>query len=251
MISAMLDGGMAARMFQVSTTYALALDNDDICAFDFTKGSMSQGHALLTYRNNIFKKLQDLPVSWKWKYYYHERRYDYDPIPYHTDIILQGYFGSFKYFNHRRKEVIELFRNPEITDNINLNFRNSISLHVRRGDYLENASHICGEDYYKKALEFIDSQTQIDHIYVVSDDIPWCKKTFKDQRIQFIEGPDYLDFYIQTLCPHNILANSAFSSMATFLNENENKIVVAPAIWHGVIEDKDFQDIFCNDWNFI
>lgn len=252
MISAMLDGGLAARMFQIVTTYALALDNNDECAFNFSMGSMSQDHPPLTYRYNVYRKFNDLPAGWKPEVMYTERRYDYDPIPYHRNMILRGYFTSERYFSHRRKDIIDLFKDRETIDKINLDFENSVSLHVRRGDYLVNASYVCPESYYKKALELIDKDTQIDHIYVVSDDIFWCKETFKDKRIKFIEGvPDYYDLYIQMLCSHNIIANSNFSRMATFLNENPNKIVYAPAVWFGGSMAREVKDVFFNDWNYI
>lgn len=252
MITAMLDGGLAARMFQIATAYAVALDHNDECAFNFSMGSMSQDHPLLTYRYNVFRKLKDLPVDWKWKAFYTEKRYDYDPIVYWPDMILRGYFTSEKYFSHRRKEIIELFKDQETIDKITLDFTNSLSLHVRRGDYLVNASHVCPESYYKKALEFMETRAVIDHIYIVSDDIPWCKETFKDDRIMFIEGvPDYFDLYIQTLCTHNIIANSNFSRMATFLNENPNKVVCAPAVWYGGPMAREIKDVFCNDWNYL
>jgi hypothetical protein len=115
-----------------------------------------------------------------------------------------------------------------------------------------NASHVCPESYYKKALEFMETRAWIDHIYIVSDDIPWCKATFKDSRIAFAEGvPDYYDFYIQTLCTHNIIANSTFSRMATFLNESPNKVVIAPAVWFEGSIANEIKDQFLNDWNFI
>ena len=91
MITAMLDGGMAARMFQVATAYAVALDNNDECAFNFSMGSMSQDHPVLTYRHNIFHKLKDLPTDWAWRAYYTEKRYDYDPIVYFKDMILRDW----------------------------------------------------------------------------------------------------------------------------------------------------------------
>lgn len=252
MITAMLDGGVAARMFQVATAYALALDNNDECAFNFSMGSMSQDHPLLTYRNNVFKRLKDLPVDWKWKAFYTEKRYDYDPIVYYPNMILRGYFASERYFNHRRKEIIELFKDEDTINKIKLDFTNSVSLHVRRGDYLVNASYVCPESYYKKALDFIEERAWIDHIYIVSDDIPWCKETFKDSRITFIEGvPDYYDLYIQTLCTHNIISNSNFSRMATFMNENPNKVVIAPAVWFGGNMANENRDVFFNGWNFV
>ena len=252
MISTMLDGGLGGRMFQIAATYALALDNNDECAFNFSMGSMSQDHPLLTYRDNVYRKLKDLPTNWKPESVYTERRYDYDPIPYRKNMILRGFFASERYFNHRRKEIIELFKDQGTIDTIKLDFRNSVSLHVRRGDYLVNASHVCSESYYKNALEFMDSQTQIDRIYIISDDISWCKETFKDRRVTFIEGvADYIDFYIQTLCTHNIMANSTFSRWGAYLNENENKIVCAPSVWFGGAIANQITDVFLNDWNFI
>ena len=252
MISAMLDGGLGGRLFQIATTYALALDNNDECAFNFSMGSMSQDVPLLTYRDNVYSKFKDLPLDWKPESIYRERRYDCDPIPYRKNMILRGFFSSERYFSHRRKEIIELFKDQQTIKNIKLDFKNSVSLHVRRGDYLVNASYVCPESYYKKALELINREAQIDHIYIVSDDIPWCKERFKDERIIFVEGvPDYIDFYIQALCTHNIISNSTFSRMATFLNENNNKIVYAPATWFSGTIANEITDVFLNDWNFI
>ena len=249
MITAKLCGGIGSRMFQIATAHALALDNNDECAFDLGMGSISQNHKTSEYWDNILSHVKSLPAGWKEEAYYQEKRYNFDPIPYHKNLMLGGYYGSEKYFNHRRREIIDLFKYPVWTD---LDFTNSVSLHVRRGDYLINASHVCSKEYYKKALEQIDMRTQIDHIYIVSDDITWCKETFRDKRIEFIEGmPDYIDFYIQTFCSHNIIANSTFSRIATFLNENDNKIVIAPAIWfEGTIANQ-ITDVFDNDWIFI
>ncbi len=253
MISAKLCGGLGGRMFQIAAAYALALENGDECAFDLNMGSVSQDHHPSEYRNNVFRKLKDLPPDWKQEAYYQERRYNYDPIPYQKNLMIGGYFSSERYFDKYRKEIIELFKDKETLDILKLiNFKNSVSLHVRRGDYLVNASHVCSEDYYKKALKFMDDKTQIDYINIISDDIPWCKATFEDRRITFIEGvPDYIDFYIQTLCTHNIISNSTFSRWGAYLNENENKIVCAPAVWFGGVIANEITDVFLNDWNFI
>ena len=253
MITAKLCGGLGGRMFQIATAYALALDNDDNCAFNLNMGSIAQGIHPAIYRDNIFRKIKDLPDNWDWGTYYQERRYNYDPIPYQKNLTIGGYYGSEKYFNHRKKEIIDLFGYGKLFKaSLRLDFTDSVSLHVRRGDYLINASYVCPESYYKNALRLIDKETKIDNIYIVSDDIPWCKKTFKDSRIEFFEGvPDYIDFYIQTLCSHNIISNSTFSRMATFLNENEGKIVIAPAVWFGGSMANEALDVFDNNWIFI
>jgi len=39
--------------------------------------------------------------------------------------------------------------------------------------------------------------------------------------------------------------------MATFLNENPDKIIYAPAVWFGGSMANEVKDIFFNDWEFI
>lgn len=252
MISAKLCGGLGGRLFQIATAYALALDNDDVCAFDLLAGTISQEVEMDVYMSNIFKKLNRLPKEWQYSVYYQERDYNYSPIPYSENLMLGGYFGSELYFKHRTKELCELLKEEETINNLDLDFKNSVSLHVRRGDYLINASHVLDADYYRKAIKYMDCVARIDRIYVVSDDIPWCKDTFKDDRITFSENnPPYIDFYVQTQCEHNIIANSTYSRMATNLNENPNKITIAPSVWFGGDLANKITDVFKNKWVFI
>jgi len=105
------------------------------------------------------------------------------------------------------------------------------------------------DDYYNRALAYIESKVQIDYILVFSDDIGWCKANFSDPRIKFIEGqPDYMDMYAMSGCNYNIIANSSFSWWSAYLNENENKIVCAPSGWFGFAFKEDWQDIYCENW---
>jgi hypothetical protein len=39
--------------------------------------------------------------------------------------------------------------------------------------------------------------------------------------------------------------------MATFMNDNPGKIVVAPAVWFGGNLASQITDVFFNDWNYI
>ena len=87
MVSASLCGGLGARMFQIAAAYVLALDNNDECAFHLNMGSLSQGVTPDIYRNNVFKKLKELPAEWQPDVRYHQKRHDYDPIPYQKNII--------------------------------------------------------------------------------------------------------------------------------------------------------------------
>ena len=91
-------------------------------------------------------------------------------------------------------------------------------------------------DYYNRALAIIDSKVQVDHVYVFSDDMKWCKENFKDSRCVFVQWYlDFVDLYLMSLCQHNIIADSTFSWWASYLNVNRSKIVVAPTPWNKCI----------------
>ncbi|HOV15035.1 MAG TPA: alpha-1,2-fucosyltransferase, partial [Spirochaetota bacterium] len=115
---------------------------------------------------------------------------------------------------------------------------NSVSIHVRRGDYVGNIKTlnfhgVCEIDYYIDAINSIKQKVQNPLFFIFSDDIEWCKNNIKDENSIFIdfERDDYVDMYLMTVCKHNIIANSSFSYWAAYLNQNFDKIVIAPKKW--------------------
>lgn len=255
MITSKLIGGLGNQMFIIATTYVLARDNGDDCAFDFSMKPIGQGNISQAYRNNIFKKLKELPPNWKPSSTYKEVGYDYSPIPFQRGMQLSGYFGSEKYFGHRKAEIINLFKEINLLKGIRNMFRgvlnNSVSLHVRRGDYLKfpEVYVLLTADYYNRAIAILDSEVRIDNILVISDDLRWCIRNLKDPRIIFVTGkPDYIDFYLQTLTNYCIMANSSFSWWGSYLNDNEGKIVIAPEIWFKGNNPPNAQHLFLDNW---
>lgn len=241
MLTAKLNGGLCNQLFQIAATYALALDNDDECAFYFDSPVINQGNPARTYKTNVLSNVKELPVDWQPEFYWQEPDLNYHPIPYHKNMMLIGYFGSEKYFGHHKEEIIRLFKPPMARLN------NHTSLHVRRGDYLKftNVFYCLDAEYYQKALRYIDSKV----IFMVSDDPAWCTDNIKDNRaILFKSQNDWEDLFLQATCDHNIIANSTFSWWGSYLNENPDKIVIAPKKWH--VEEIS-KDIFCNNWILI
>lgn len=86
----------------------------------------------------------------------------------------------------------------------------SVSLHVRRGDYLTYVDHHppVTKYYCEDALDYVGDY---DNLFIFSDDIKWCKENLKFKNITFIEEEDYLSLYLMSQCNHNIIANSSFS----------------------------------------
>lgn len=111
----------------------------------------------------------------------------------------------------------------------------SISLHIRRGDYLLASSvygNICTESYYKNAIKTISSQIKRPVFFVFSDDEAFCKKVFNKDNFVIIpssEGKNaYIDLLMMSKCRHHIIANSSFSWWGTALSEM-NGINIMPS----------------------
>lgn len=161
-----------------------------------------------------------------------------------------GYFQNEKYFKHCRSELLKCFslkepledKNAEILEQIKST--NSVSIHIRRGDYvtLESANTLhglCSLDYYEKAVEYIAKKVgnsgKTPHFFVFSDDIEWVRANLKidypNIMIDFNQQNCHFDLELMKNCKHNIVANSSFSWWGAWLNENPDKIVIAPKKW--------------------
>ena len=114
------------------------------------------------------------------------------------------------------------------------NVKNSISIHIRRGDYL-NLPHYHPQqslEYYMSAINLLG----IDRNYLIfSDDLDGIKNMFDFlPNKQFVNlGKNYLDLYAISMCEHNIICNSTFGWWGAYLNENKDKKVIGPNNWFG------------------
>ena len=120
-----------------------------------------------------------------------------------------------------------------------INNKNSVSIHVRRGDYVSdevtNSFHgIIGLEFYKAAMKLIRKKIDSPVFFIFSDDIEWCQKNFKlRDGLNFVDEKweDFYDLKLMSLCSHNIIANSTFSWWAAWLNSNSSKIIICPKKW--------------------
>lgn len=156
---------------------------------------------------------------------------------------LDGYWQTEKYFKEIEQIIRQEFhfkqtpnsKEQKLLDKIAA--EKSISIHVRRGDYVNHPLHgnVCTLDYYRQAIEIIRSKVHGPVFYIFSDDIEWCKKHFDFIDAIFIDSntkkDGYKDLQLIASCKHNIIANSSFSWWGGWLNENPNKIVIAPNKW--------------------
>lgn len=300
MIVIRLIGGLGNQMFIYALGKSLALKNKQSLYLDETWiKEMERKNKIILGLNNYFfldkgkknifiniliKIFNNRFIKYslkfiKFKSIIQEKKFSYNKELLNINLnfmyILDGYWQSYKYFEDYEDEIKKIFsfderlyhENKKMVDLI-LNYSNSVSIHVRRGDYEKNPQtkkvhgNICTFDYYKRAIEIIKKKIEKPIFFVFSDDIDWCKKKFKLLEENFIysdinEGKiekeighrdnGYIDMYLMTLCKNNIIANSSFSWWAAYLNPNKEKVIIAPQKWFND-ETKDTKDLCPESW---
>lgn len=265
-------GGLGNILFQVSLLYSLSIDRDmDYCVTNYTQSCTkrkSEGRWISTMLKSV-KKVEKRPRSVKVKY--SERGMNFQRIPNSKNKSMEvyGYWQSAKYFDHNKDKIIKLFTEykKEIQDDLDKLFdceTKTISLHIRRGDYLklQHAHVVQGLDYYEKALERMAKELKYKSVkemnkdyklMIFSDDINWCKtcdlfKSLKNVKYM-ARNPPIEDLYTMSMCNHHIIANSTFSWWASYLNTKKDKKVIAPKLWFNpsYMPQEKWQDIYTKE----
>ena len=205
---------------------------------------------------------------------WYKQKYIIEPdISYNSDILkiagdayIEGYWQSEKYFAEISGIIMNEFSVKNEPDELNremltiINSTNSVSLHIRRGDYVSNRKTmefhgVLGIDYYKRALNFMEEKVKNPLIFIFSDDIPWAKDNLKtDLPLHFINHNrverNFEDLRLMSNCKHNIIANSSFSWWGAWLNKFPNKHVCAPGNWFNSSENNT-KDLIPASWHII
>lgn len=158
------------------------------------------------------------------------------------------YIGNFedgtKYFKDVQKEIREAFKFPDLDDKNKeiasiIGNTESVSIHVRRGDHLaSNVEMNSKENYFVRSTRYIKNHLSNPVFFIFSDDINWCKEhpdllgLSEQDEVYYVShntGKDsYKDMQLMSMCKNNIIPISTFSWWAAYLNENPEKIVIAP-----------------------
>ena len=194
----------------------------------------------------------------------------YQEIPFYPNknVQMRGFRQSEKYFVEYKKEIQKMFEpHPKEKEYLENKYadtlKNSVSLHIRKGrdnaDTYSSAYYCLFEDlntYYPNAIrKILELGKKIDNIVIFSDAVDWVEENLDlsefDANVTFVRGEkDYMDIHLMSMCEHNVIANSTFSWWGAWLNNTEEKIVIAPTEWHPLHKKRKFsdQDIICEDW---
>lgn len=182
------------------------------------------------------------------KIYFVENKFTYNTLIEKTskDCFLIGYWQSYSYFRNVESLIRKDFQFAPQLDEVNIewirkiNSANSVSVHIRRTDFVNNNVHdihgICTLEYYRDAFNKIISMSVDPVFFIFSDDVAWAINNLKLPYLcHFIDGnqghKSYIDMQLMSHCNHNIIANSSFSWWGAWLNLNPSKIVIAPKAW--------------------
>ena len=154
-----------------------------------------------------------------------------------------GYWQSECYFYDIEQDIRNLFsfKNIDRRNDVlgrEMNNCNSVSIHIRRGDYESHGMTILEAEYYRKAIVMIKKKINSPVFYVFTDDTSVAKSILDSiekqyQVIDFNRGQDsYKDMFLMSQCRHHIVANSSFSWWGAWLSQYPSKIVIAPSVWN-------------------
>ena len=177
-------------------------------------------------------------------------------------LYFKGFYQSERFFKEVEGEVRQAFafdmskanaESQTLARQIQEN-PHAVSLHVRRGDYMEPKFYkrygtVCSQAYFQRAVEMMLAQVPQAHFYIFSDDVEWVQQNLRLPRATVVScnrGADsWQDMMLMSLCRHNIICNSTFSWWGAWLNANPEKRVIAPSRW---LADVDMPYIIPETW---
>ena len=283
MITCIYCGGLGNQLFQIFATISYAIKSKNKFYFvdlEYSPSSTTR----YTFWNSLLYKLNPFLVKEiiQSSKIINQPKFTIDEIEIselnNNDICLKGDFQSELFFkehystiykmldiNKQKNIVLDLFNNNNNNNINNINFKNTISLHFRLGDYkaLQYCHPIMSYEYYNKSITFIQNKDinmcnvlffcEEEDVDIIMITINKLKDDFPN--LNFIRATndlkDWEQLLLMSCCEHNIIANSTFSWWGAYFNSSYNKIICYPSIWFGRGIQDDTKDLCPIEWNKI
>lgn len=199
-------------------------------------------------RFNLFPRLEQffahrIPTSFRITGRYYSSRPGYDEDLLSTNGIhkLHGFFHSFAYFDLCKRHISDLsvdkiFPLSSHASEIArlIQERNSIAIHIRRGDYLIHSDSfgVLGVNYYKNAIASLGLNNPESDYYIFSDDYHAALEIAEKLGISGANFPDRDGLlkaseviHLLALSSNLIIANSSLSYWAAVVSGLETKVI--------------------------
>ena len=277
MITCNLMGGLGNQMFQIFATISYAIKSHNNFKF-LALEKLGEGSTTVRYTfwETFFLKLKPFLIHNLPNLHYciKENGFPYNELPVekmiNKDIIITGYFQSYKYFESNYSIICRLIGLDKMKDTLlnklNLeakDLENYVSIHFRLGDYkkLQNFHPLATYEYYERSLYHIAKCKEtitLNIMYFCEEEdiedvlikINKLKEVFPNYH--FNRGDKTLEDWEQMLLMsclhHNIIANSSFSWWGAYFNSHLDKIVCYPSVWFGESANIDTKDLCPHQW---
>lgn len=233
-------GRMGNFLFQAAATIALALKHNQEFSLPNKTNDPFWNPLYLQHlvHPDYIQGKEDILVN--------ENGHEYKEIEWREEwndkqVVLNGYYQSWKYIEGYRNEILYLFDFPyELKENV-------CSIHARYGDYLlvKGKHIIIDEPYLKSAMALIKEKTGINKFKVFSDNVPLFKEKLGHlHNFEYSTNANEVDDLVEMSCCHSsINSSSTFSWWSAWLNRNPDKVIVTPAMWF----QKNWMDMITDD----
>jgi len=255
MISIELAGGLGNQLFQICNGLALSFryntelffpnyqENVNIIKYQHSPNAEEYLTTIYKNLNLKFDKINDNHI-------HDQIQFNYYDVDYIQNTYYKGYFQSEKFFIDEEKKIKDIFYNELIKKY--KNDENYACIHIRRGDYIHQQHNhpVLTKSYYDSAIRKID----YDKLFIISNDLDWCKKYLNYPDSEYINDKDYECLYRMSQCKSHIIANSSFSWWGAKFAEwygNPEKIL-APNVWFGLaLNHLNTKDVVPERWGRI
>lgn len=283
-VSVFLQGGLGNQLFMIFTTIAYSIKHSRKIIFTYDE-VLRSGIERFTYWHSFLNRLEPYTTEksiinnqdiYKFKQNYREHNFHFDDIPEvdrGSNLLLHGYFQSYKYFENYKEEIFELIDLRVIQDVIINKFSHYlsseenikiISMHFRIGDYITKQQYhpVIPYHYYNNAIIELKknniSEGKILYFCENADNVTVNSHIehlkLSHTSFEFIKVDDTIEDWEQMLimscCDVNIIANSTFSWFGAYLNFNiREHLVFYPSVWFGPsLQSHNLKDMFLPDW---
>jgi len=249
-------GGMGSQLQSYASLTAVARANNKQIVF--SKSMIKRGCGIKVF------ELLNIPILIKPDEFFNNFKLkninfhttSYDETLFNLDSSnydLNGRFDLYTYWYNDIKDEIKNWRyNDKIQNTAQQEFNTiqsklgkkpTVSIHMRRGDYLLPHHSFCelGNEYYTKAI--VENFMDVDdyNFIVFSNDIEFARDFIEGDNIHFVEpkgvdaqsysSSEKEDLALLSLCDHHITANSSYSWWGAFLSKSINKKIICPTNW--------------------
>lgn len=265
MITIYIGGGLANKMFQYAFSLAIKKKGYDIC-YDVQTFKTEFEHDKITLQNvfpnikiiesikkNYWAAGRNDKLSRLWKLispnYIVEHAYQFNHKVWQQisdNCYIESSWQDERYFLEAENDVRTAFTFAPFKDQKNiateklLHSTNSVAIHIRKGDGYGTwniFANTCTKEYYNNAIKYIRNHVK-DPKFFVFTDTPDSINNYLDLNEYTLINwnpttgfGNHFDMQLMSCAKHNIIANSTYSWWGAWLNNNPNKIVIAPQFW--------------------